>query len=111
MKSAFIGKISGDGMGEYILNEFEKQNIDVSGICIDRTGAKNCLAITEIISADSSGTYCATDFNTFYHGAYDGWNYIFDCGPLVKGKHRFEIKMVSRNFPYRERFASRTFYF
>ena len=43
--------------------------------------------------------------------AADGWDYIFDCGPLVKGKHRFEIKMVSRNFPYRERFASRTFYF
>lgn len=70
LKSAFIGKVSGDGMGEYILNEFEKQNIDVSGICIDRTGAKNCLAITEIVSADSSGTYCATDFNAFYHGTY-----------------------------------------
>lgn len=70
LKSGFIGKVSGDGMGEYILNDFAQQGIDVSGICIDRTGAKNCLAITEIVSADSSGTYCAADQNTFYHGTY-----------------------------------------
>lgn len=70
LKSGFIGKVSGDGMGEYILNGFRAQSIDVSGICIDRTGAKNCLAITEIVSAGASGIYCSEDKNTFYHGTY-----------------------------------------
>lgn len=70
LKSGFIGKISGDGMGEYILGEFQKQGIDTSGICIDRTGAKNCLAITEIVSATESGTYCSADQNKFHHGTY-----------------------------------------
>lgn len=70
LNCGFIGKISGDGMGEYILNDFKKQGIDVSGLCIDRTGAKNCLAITEIISAKESGSYCSTDENTFHHGTY-----------------------------------------
>lgn len=70
LKSGFIGKVSGDGMGEYILNEFTKQGIDCSGLVIDHTGAKNCLAITEIISAASSGTYCSEDKNTFHHGTY-----------------------------------------
>ena len=70
LKSGFIGKVSGDGMGEYILNEFTKQGIDCSGLVIDHTGAKNCLAITEIVSAASSGTYCSEDKNTFHHGTY-----------------------------------------
>lgn len=43
--------------------------------------------------------------------ADDGWDYIFDCGPLPRGTHRFELKMVSTNFPYTERFASATFSF
>ncbi|MFU0833663.1 MAG: 5-dehydro-2-deoxygluconokinase [Oscillospiraceae bacterium] len=70
LKCAFIGKVSGDGMGEYILNEFKRQGIDISGVCIDRTGARNCLAVTEILSAASSGTYSAEDKNTFHHGTY-----------------------------------------
>ncbi|OOB79561.1 MAG: hypothetical protein ATN34_01395 [Epulopiscium sp. Nele67-Bin002] len=70
LKSGFIGKVSGDGMGEYILNEFTKQGIDVSGICIDRTGAKNCLAITEIVGASTSGTYEAINKEEFHHGTY-----------------------------------------
>lgn len=70
LKTAFIGKVSGDGMGEYILHEFQKQGIETSGMRIDRTGAKNCLAITEIVSAEASGTYCAEDKTTFYHGTY-----------------------------------------
>lgn len=70
LKSGFIGKVSGDGMGEYILNDFQKQGIDVSGLCIDRTGAKNCLAITEIISAKESGSYCSANKHTFHHGTY-----------------------------------------
>lgn len=70
LQTGFIGKVSGDGMGEYILNEFQKQGIDTSGICVDRTGAKNCLAITEIVSASASGIYCSEDKDTFYHGTY-----------------------------------------
>lgn len=70
LKSGFIGKISGDGMGEYILNEFKKQGIDTSGICIDRTGARNCLAVTEIVSSESSGTYISENKDEFHHGTY-----------------------------------------
>lgn len=70
LKSGFIGKVSGDGMGEYILNEFKSQGIDTSGMCIDRTGARNCLAITEIVNAEDSGTYCSDDKETFHHGTY-----------------------------------------
>ena len=70
LKSGFIGKVSGDGMGEYILNEFTAQGIDISGARIDRTGAKNCLAVIEIVSAAGSGTYCAQDNETFHHGTY-----------------------------------------
>lgn len=70
LKSGFIGKISGDGMGEYILKEFQKQGVDISGICIDQTGAKNCLAITEIVSANESGSYCSEDKHKFHHGTY-----------------------------------------
>lgn len=70
LKSAFIGKVSGDGMGEYILNDFTKQGIETSGIVIDRTGAKNCLAITEIISSEESGTYESSNKEGFRHGTY-----------------------------------------
>lgn len=70
LKSGFIGKISGDGMGEYILHSFDKQGIDCSGLCIDRTGARNCLAVTEILSAESSGTYSAQAGEEFHHGTY-----------------------------------------
>lgn len=70
LKCGFIGKISGDGMGEYILNEFTNQGIDTSGICIDHTGARNCLAITEIVSAEDSGTYCSENKMEFHHGTY-----------------------------------------
>lgn len=57
-------------MGEYILNEFKRQGIDTAGICVDRTGARNCLAITEIVSSESSGTYQAENANEFHHGTY-----------------------------------------
>lgn len=70
LKSGFIGKVSGDGMGEYILNNFKEQGIDISGLCIDRSGAKNCLAITEIISAKESGSYSPASGHVFHHGTY-----------------------------------------
>lgn len=70
LRSAFIGKVSGDGMGEYILQTLQAQGIEIAGIRIDRTGAKSCLALTEIISADASGTYASADKSSFYHGTY-----------------------------------------
>lgn len=70
LHTGFIGKISGDGMGEYIYNDFKAQGIDISGIVIDRTGARNCLAITEILEAESSGTYKSETEDGFHHGTY-----------------------------------------
>lgn len=70
LRTGFLGKVSGDGMGEYILKEFERQGIDCSGVCVDHTGAKNCLAVTEIVSPGESGTYRAADGSMFHHGTY-----------------------------------------
>lgn len=57
LKTGFIGKVSGDGMGDYILKVFKEAGIDVSGVILDQTGARNCLAITEIRSPSDSGSY------------------------------------------------------
>lgn len=57
LKTGFIGKVSGDGMGDYILQVFRETGIDVSGVIQDQTGARNCLAITEIRSPSNSGSY------------------------------------------------------
>jgi 5-dehydro-2-deoxygluconokinase len=57
LKTGFIGKVSGDGMGAYILQVFKETGIDVSGVIQDQTGARNCLAITEILSPSNSGSY------------------------------------------------------
>lgn len=32
IKTGFIGKVGNDGEGEYILNDFKKENVDISGI-------------------------------------------------------------------------------
>lgn len=39
----------------------------------------------------------------------DGWYYLYDCGAPVLGDHRFDIKMVSHNYPYTEGNAWATF--
>ncbi|MFG6331833.1 MAG: hypothetical protein K1W28_08430 [Lachnospiraceae bacterium] len=39
----------------------------------------------------------------------DGWYYLYDCGTPVLGDHRFDIKMVSHNYPYTEGTAWATF--
>lgn len=57
LKTGFIGKVSGDGMGDYVIQRFTELGIDTQGIAIDRSGARNCLAITEIISPLESGAY------------------------------------------------------
>lgn len=69
LKTGFLGKVACDGMGEYILDAFRAAGIEVSGIALDQTGARNCLALTEIISPEESGGYVTTD-GVFHHGTY-----------------------------------------
>lgn len=57
VRTGFIGKVSGDGMGAYILDVFKTAGIDVDGVILDKTGARNCLAITEIKSPNQSGSF------------------------------------------------------
>ncbi len=57
LKTGFIGKISKDGMGDYIKETFEKEGIDTSQLIFDQSGAPNCLAITEIKSPSKSGSF------------------------------------------------------
>jgi 5-dehydro-2-deoxygluconokinase len=57
LKTGFIGKVSGDGMGDYVLRTFREAGMDITGVLKDRTGARNCLAITEILSPSNSGSY------------------------------------------------------
>jgi 5-dehydro-2-deoxygluconokinase len=57
LKTGFIGKVSGDGMGDYVIETFRSAGIDVGGMMRDQTGAKNCLAITEVLSPSRSGSY------------------------------------------------------
>lgn len=69
LRTGFIGKIACDGMGEYILESFRAQGIDTAGLVLDHTGARNCLALTEILSPAQSGGY-ASDPQAFHHGTY-----------------------------------------
>lgn len=69
LKTGFLGKVAHDGMGEYILSSLQAQGIETKGIAVDRTGARNCIAVTEIISAEQSGGY-ATGGDAFHHGTY-----------------------------------------
>lgn len=69
LKTGFLGKVSRDGMGEYILETFCKAGIRTEGIAIDQTGARNCIALTEIVSPEQSGGY-TTFGEAFHHGTY-----------------------------------------
>lgn len=68
LKTGFLGKIARDGMGEYILETFRAAQIDTEGLVLDQTGARNCIALTEIIRPEDSGGY-ATE-GAFHHGTY-----------------------------------------
>ena len=57
VRTGFIGKVSGNGMGEYIKEVFEQTGVDTGHLLFDQTGAPNCLAITEILAPDNSGSY------------------------------------------------------
>ena len=50
LKTGFIGKVSGDQFGTFILDFFRKEKIDVSNIRRDTGGAMNCVAFTEVKS-------------------------------------------------------------
>ncbi|QKE72892.1 5-dehydro-2-deoxygluconokinase [Arthrobacter citreus] len=49
-KTGFIGKVSDDQMGRFILDYLNKNAIDTSGVKVDNTGAVTGLAFTEIKS-------------------------------------------------------------
>ncbi len=57
VKTGFIGKVAGNGMGDYIKEVFETAGIDTRGLVFDKTGAPNCVAITEILAPFNSGSY------------------------------------------------------
>jgi 5-dehydro-2-deoxygluconokinase len=50
MKSGFIGKVSDDQMGRFIIDYLHKNQIDTTNVVIDQTGAVTGLAFTEIKS-------------------------------------------------------------
>jgi len=52
LKSGFIGKVSNDQMGRFILNFLKERNVDISNIIIDQTLAVTGLAFTEIKSPE-----------------------------------------------------------
>ncbi|WP_054954877.1 5-dehydro-2-deoxygluconokinase [Paenibacillus dakarensis] len=52
MKTSFIGKVSDDQMGRFILRYLKENGIDTAGVTTDKTGATTGLAFTEIKSPD-----------------------------------------------------------
>lgn len=50
MKTGFIGKVSDDQMGRFVVNYLNKNNIDTTYVTYDQTGAVTGLAFTEIKS-------------------------------------------------------------
>src|SRR5690625_3564869 len=52
LNTGFIGKVSDDQMGNYIIDYLDKNKIDTSGVCKDYTGAVTGLAFTEIKSPE-----------------------------------------------------------
>lgn len=52
LNTGFIGKVSDDQMGNYIIDYLAENNIDTTGVCKDDTGAVTGLAFTEIKSPE-----------------------------------------------------------
>ncbi|QUW24056.1 5-dehydro-2-deoxygluconokinase [Sporosarcina sp. Marseille-Q4063] len=52
LNSGFIGKVSNDQMGRFIVNYLKENEIDTSAIAVDKTGAVTGLAFTEIKSPE-----------------------------------------------------------
>ncbi len=53
-KVGFVGRVPDDQFGTYILDYFKEEGIDISGIAIDKSGAKLGLAFVEIKSPTES---------------------------------------------------------
>lgn len=92
LKAGFLGKVARDGMGEYILDSFRAAGIEVSGIVLDQTGARNCLALTEIISPEESGGYAATTDEAFHHGTY---LYRGDTADMLYNLHEVSEELIA----------------
>jgi len=52
LKSGFIGKVADDQMGRFIVQYLKDNEIDISGVSVDNTGAVTGLAFTEIKSPE-----------------------------------------------------------
>ncbi len=57
LRVGFIGKVAGNGMGDYVKETFENLSIDTGHLLFDKTGADNCLSVTEILAPKQSGSY------------------------------------------------------
>lgn len=57
LRVGFFGKVSGDGMGDYVIKTLQQAGIDTTGLLQDQTGARTCLAITEVQSPENSGSF------------------------------------------------------
>jgi len=57
VRTGFIGKVAGNGMGEYIAETFDQLGINREGLIFDKTGAPNCVAMTYILSPSESGSF------------------------------------------------------
>jgi len=53
-KVGFIGKVSNDRFGEFVINYFKKEGIDTSGIYFAKNGENLGLTFTEILSSTES---------------------------------------------------------
>lgn len=60
-KVGFIGRVSDDKFGTFVLKKLAEFSVDTQGVHRDDRGAKNCLAITEIISPKKSGSILYRD--------------------------------------------------
>lgn len=53
-KTGFIGRVADDQFGNYVLQYFENEGIDISNMPVDKSGAKTGLTFTEIKSKTES---------------------------------------------------------
>lgn len=51
-KTGFIGKVANDQMGRFIIDYLQKENVDMTGITVDKTRAVTGLTFTEIKSPE-----------------------------------------------------------
>ena len=61
IKVGFIGRVSNDKFGTFILETLALDHVDTTCVVRDMDGAKNCLAVTEIITPQNSGSILYRD--------------------------------------------------